>query len=986
MMSTSSVKYSGVKTASHSDLRGEQQKKIHHKRQENLRIGTWNVRTLLQSGKLENLKKEMELNRMDIIGLSEVRWEGQGEVTSDETTLFYSGNKRGKNGVGIIMKNKIAKRVQKVSYVDDRLIVLRIEMLPKDLVMAQVYMPTSDYDDEDIERMYESVEKALENEENCCKIVMGDWNAVVGEGREGAEVGNFGLGKRNERGERLIEFCKENKLIVANTFFQNHKRRRYTWISPVDKKRYQIDYILVEERYKNAAKKVKGLPGADINSDHVLVMMEMSVKLKKLDKAKKVKKWNMEKMKEMKKTLGEKFSQAITVGRREDETSEETWGRIKRGITETAKEEIGYYEGRRAKKPWVTEAMLMKMVERRKYKMKSGEHARAMYRRLNNELRRETQAAREKWLSSECEDIEGLEKKKQYDLMYKKVRNVTWDGRKAIVRLREIENKEGKIIYDDKAVRERWSEYVKEIYATNEKPPSLNIEEEWETEFENRGLSILKCEIEKEIKEMKEKKSAGVDELPIEFFKCLTEKGLNEIVGLCNKIYNSGKWPEDFLKIVMIPIPKKAGTKKCTEYRTISLIAHAAKILLRVLNRRLRRIMEENTSEEQFGFRQGKGTRDAIALLRIIGERYMERGKGLSLCFIDLEKAFDRVDWRKLMDIMKEKKVDWKERRLIAELYLGQRATVKVNENMTDWVELGRGVRQGCCLSPTLFNIYVEDMISKTLEECVEGISIGGVKVRCIRFADDMVVLAEDTRSLQGLITRLEEGMEAYGMRINVKKTKVMKINYEDNVRVKTKKGEIENVQTYSYLGTLIEKEWKSIGEIKRRIGMAKEVFNKKKRLLCNTGMELNLRKRLAKCYVWSVLAYGSEAWTMGKKERDRVEAFEMWVWRRMERISWTDHVSNEQVLDRVHERRTLLGKIYERKGNWLGHVMRGNGILKAALEGAVEGNRRRGRRKLKLIDTLKTGSYEELKRLAWNRDGWRRRWRQGPANRQNTI
>ena len=110
--------------------------------------------------------------------------------------------------------------------------------------------------------------------------------------------------------------------------------------------------------------------------------------------------------------------------------------------------------------------------------------------------------------------------------------------------------------------------------------------------------------------------------------------------------------------------------------------------------------------------------------------------------------------------------------------------------------------------------------------------------------------------------------MEAYEMKINVKWTKGMNLNNGDGVNVKTKDGKIENVQTYSCLGTFITEDWKSIGEIKRRIGMAKEVFNKKKRLLCNRGLDLKLRKRLVKCYVWSVLTYGSKAWTMGKRER----------------------------------------------------------------------------------------------------------------------
>ena len=119
--------------------------------------------------------------------------------------------------------------------------------------------------------------------------------------------------------------------------------------------------------------------------------------------------------------------------------------------------------------------------------------------------------------------------------------------------------------------------------------------------------------------------------------------------------------------------------------------------------------MEENAREEQFGFRKGKGTRDAIGLLKIIGERYIQRGKGKALRFIDLEKAFDRVICEEILRILKQKVLVWKERKLIRELYIRQTAALKINVDMTKWID---GVRQGCYMSQTLFNMNVEDQDS----------------------------------------------------------------------------------------------------------------------------------------------------------------------------------------------------------------------------------------------------------------------------------
>ena len=109
---------------------------------------------------------------------------------------------------------------------------------------------------------------------------MGGMNAKVGSSAIGNIVGKFDFGERNERGERLIQFCEEHKLTICNTWFQHHVRKRYTWKSPGDITRNQIDYIIINERFKNLIKQAKAMPGADINSDHIPVKIMMHLKLK----------------------------------------------------------------------------------------------------------------------------------------------------------------------------------------------------------------------------------------------------------------------------------------------------------------------------------------------------------------------------------------------------------------------------------------------------------------------------------------------------------------------------------------------------------------------------------------------------------------------------------------------------------------------------------------------------------------------------------
>jgi hypothetical protein len=118
---------------------------------------------------------------------------------------------------------------------------------------------------------------------------------------------------------------------------------------------------------------------------------------------------------------------------------------------------------------------------------------------------------------------------------------------------------------------------------------------------------------------------------------------------------------------------------------------------------------------------------------------------------------------------------------------------------------------------------------------------------------------------------------------------------------------------------------------------MAKAAFTNKKTLF-TSKLDLNLRKKLVKCYIWSIALYVAEMWTLQKVDPKYLESFEMWCWRRMEKISWTDRMTNEEVLHRVKEEWNILHTIKRRKSNWIGHILRRNSLLKHVIEGKLEG------------------------------------------------
>lgn len=172
------------------------------------------LNTLLQAGKLENLKMEMSLQKLNILGISEMRWPGTGDFWSDNYRIIYSGTEEGRTGmkgVGIILEKSLGQRVTGYIQHSDRIILVKLNTKPNDTIIIQVYMPTSNAEDEEIDRLYDELNNLndkTKGEDNV--IVLGDMNANIGEGKEGTIVGKYGLGVRNERGDRLIEFCSRN--------------------------------------------------------------------------------------------------------------------------------------------------------------------------------------------------------------------------------------------------------------------------------------------------------------------------------------------------------------------------------------------------------------------------------------------------------------------------------------------------------------------------------------------------------------------------------------------------------------------------------------------------------------------------------------------------------------------------------------------------------------------------------------------------------
>ena len=309
--------------------------------------------------------------------------------------------------------------------------------------------------------------------------------------------------------------------------------------------------------------------------------------------------------------------------------------------------------------------------------------------------------------------MEQLEKQCKSREMHNKVKELTSKNTKKKAS-GCIKDKNGNILFNQEEIAARWVEYITELYEDHrEQMPKFEV---------TSGASIMKEAIQKALKSMKDGKATGPDELPAEALKALDEHNIEIITSLCNIIYNSGMIPTEMKHSVFITLPKKPKAMICTEFRTISLMSHVTKLLLKIIQQRMASKIDKKVSRLQSGFRPGTGTREGIFNLRTICERATDVQKDVYICFIDYTKAFDRVKHFKMIECLSEIGIDDKELQIISKLYWEQSACVRTESGMTSDFKIKKGVRQDCVLSPNLFNLYTEKIFREVGD--MKGINI----------------------------------------------------------------------------------------------------------------------------------------------------------------------------------------------------------------------------------------------------------------------
>lgn len=385
--------------------------------------------------------------------------------------------------------------------------------------------------------------------------------------------------------------------------------------------------------------------------------------------------------------------------------------------------------------------------------------------------------------------------------------------------------------------------------------------------------------------------------------------------------------------------------------------------------------MDQQIPQEQAGFVKGKGTREQVLNIRQVIEKAYEYNVPVVMCFVDYSKAFDCVSWSSLWKVLSCLGVPEHLTTLLQTLYTNSQGVVRIGEVTSEPFCFGKGVRQGCIVSPILFNAYGEYIMRQTCDNWDGGVRIGGMKVTNLRYADDTTLLAASEIEMSQFLNKMEQISNSLGLSINKSKTKIMVVDRGKMLNF-TGMLNLQIVDDFVYLGSSICNNGSCEKDVRRRIGMAKSAMSQLQKIWKNRGIKLKTKIRLVRTLIFSIFLYGAETWTLKAADRGRIDAFEMWCWRRMLRIPWTAHRTNASILKQLKISTRLSTMCLKRILEYFGHIARkdNDNLEKLIVTGKVDGKRSRGRSPMRWSDqirtTLDTSVYDAL-HVAEDRGRW---------------
>ena len=441
-------------------------------------------------------------------------------------------------------------------------------------------------------------------------------------------------------------------------------------------------------------------------------------------------------------------------------------------------------------------------------------------------------------------------------------------------RLNELKQAENCTEHADKIPIKEWEHYFKKLHQGSKMDPDrknaisakLNEEENCKM-YEQTDNPITEKEIRNAVKNLKNNKSTGLDQISNEMIKYSQHVLLPLLCKLFNLILSSGFYPKSWKEGYIVPIFKSNNPLDPTNYRGITILNCLGKLFNNVLNNRLNTHFENNKiiDNSQIGFSKNNRASDHIYTLKTLIDKYTKNKKKLFTCFIDFKKAFDSVDHQSLLYKLKRAGIGDFLFKLMKDMYTrpDPTARVKIKDQLTEMFKILVGVNQGDPLSPTLFNLYIND-IHKYFDEGCHPVSLGNKQLSCLLYADDLVILSQSKEGLQNACNKLAQFCKDWALEVNLKKSNAMIFTANgrlDKTKFTYMNQTLECTKSYKYLGI----QFCSSG----KFTMAKEDLYKRglkatfklTKLINSNNLSYQTSMHLFDHTIKPVLLYCSEVW-----------------------------------------------------------------------------------------------------------------------------
>jgi hypothetical protein len=790
----------------------------------------------------------------------------------------------------------------------------------------------------------------------------------------------------NENGEMFLDFCMRNDLSIGGTLFEHLNIHKTTWTSPDKATVNQIDHFTINGKWRSSLLDVRARRGADVNSDHFLVVGKIRIKLRKLtNDAKRNQVFDIAKLKDpgikqaFKLDLQNRFQDLQILD--EADSIEDIWSNIKNCYHEAAKETIGYKKKER--KEWIGNETWSKIEERKLLRQKVINESDLVTKRVLDQeyqlkdidVKKSARRDKRKFIADLADEAEQAARVGNTSKLYKITKKLSGKSKSSS---KPIKDKQGNKLTNENEVSDRWKEYFNEIL--NQEEPDTDIGDLEEQPALNIDIAKpTKEEIKKAINAMSKNKAPGIDEIQADLLQADADLSADALLKLFSKIWEAEIIPEEWKKGMIVRIPKKGDLGLCDNWRGITLISSPSKVFCKVLLNRIDEVIDDKLRDEQAGFRRGRGCIDQILALRNIIEQCVEWNQELHINFIDFRKAFDSIHRPAIWKILKSYGLPDKIINMIKLFYENYECCVICDNDMTDFFNVKTGVRQGCILSPILFLITIDWVLRKSFNER-RGLHWTDKKdLEDLDFADDLALLSEIMEHLQIKTTRLEEFAKMVGLRINVGKTKTMHLPDTDSI-IRIEDNPVDKVVDFTYLGSTISTVDGTNKDVQNRLGKARTAFSMLKPIWKSSQLSRKTKMKIYKSNVLSVLLYGAECWRMTQADKDKLEVFQNKCLRQIHRIFWPRTITNQN-LHQISNVTTIDQILEKRRLKLLGHVFRMNSdrIPNKSIEWQPRnGRRNRGRPKMTWRSTIRKDlekrnlTWNRARDLAQDRQGWR--------------